>query len=46
VRHGNLAALPRPDDAVDVVVNFQVFDVEHAAHNAQGTRAATHTGKA
>jgi SAM-dependent methyltransferase len=26
MRHGNLAALPLPDEAVDVVVNFQVIE--------------------
>jgi SAM-dependent methyltransferase len=33
VRHGNLAALPLPDAAVDVVVNFQV--IEHLWNQPQ-----------
>ncbi len=33
MRHGNLAALPLPDGAVDVVVNFQV--IEHLWDQAQ-----------
>ena len=36
VRHGNLAALPLPDESVDVVVNFQV--IEHLWDQPQFVR--------